>query len=60
MAVSHAERLHDWANEPKQLLVFERGDHNTIMSVNLEPYFAAVGEFIQSIKVGCADGHGRL
>lgn len=59
VAVSHAERLHDWANEPKQLLVFERGDHNTIMSVNLEPYFAAVGEFIQSIKVGCADGHGH-
>lgn len=50
VAVSHAERLHDWANDPKQLLVFERGDHNTIMPVNLEPYFAAVGEFIQSVK----------
>ena len=52
VAVSHAERLYDWANEPKRLLVFERGDHNTIMPVNLEPYFAAVGELIQSIKVG--------
>ena len=48
--VSHAERLHAWANQPKQLLVFERGDHNTILSANQEPYFAAVGAFIQSIR----------
>jgi len=25
VSVSHAERLHAWANEPKELLVFERG-----------------------------------
>jgi len=59
VSVSHAERLYEWANEPKQLLVFERGDHNTIMPVNLEPYFAAVGEFVQSIKAACADGNDR-
>jgi pimeloyl-ACP methyl ester carboxylesterase len=50
VSVSHAERLHAWANEPKELLLFERGDHNTILSANPEPYFAVVGEFIQSIR----------
>jgi hypothetical protein len=50
VSVSHAERLYAWAHQPKDLLVFERGDHNTILSTNLEAYFAAVGTFIQSIK----------
>ena len=59
VSVSHAERLHAWANGPKQLLVFERGDHNTILSANLEPYFAAVGAFIQSIRESAAHGDGR-
>ncbi|NTW99997.1 MAG: alpha/beta hydrolase, partial [Geobacteraceae bacterium] len=48
--VSHAERLYDWANEPKDLLVFERGDHNTIMAANQEAYFAAVGTFLQNLR----------
>ena len=46
VSVSHAERLHAWANEPKELLVFERGDHNTILEANKEAYFAAVRTFI--------------
>jgi pimeloyl-ACP methyl ester carboxylesterase len=50
VAVSHAERLYAWANQPKELLVFERGDHNTILPANLEAYFAAVGAFVRSIK----------
>jgi hypothetical protein len=50
MSVSHAERLYAWANQPKQLLLFERGDHNTILEVNREAYFAAVGTFIGSIR----------
>jgi hypothetical protein len=50
VSVSHAERLHAWANEPKELLVFERGDHNTILPANQEAYFAAVQAFIQSIE----------
>jgi hypothetical protein len=50
VSVSHAERLHAWANEPKELLVFERGDHNTILSVNQEACFAAVGVFVRSVK----------
>jgi fermentation-respiration switch protein FrsA (DUF1100 family) len=49
VSVSHAERLYAWASEPKELLVFERGDHNTILTTNQEAYFAAVGTFIQSV-----------
>jgi pimeloyl-ACP methyl ester carboxylesterase len=49
VSVSHAERLYAWASEPKGLLVFERGDHNTILATNQEAYFAAVGTFIQSV-----------
>ncbi len=45
--VSHGERLYRWANEPKELLVFERGDHNTILPANEEAYFAAVAAFIR-------------
>jgi fermentation-respiration switch protein FrsA (DUF1100 family) len=52
VSVSHAERLYDWAHQPKELLVFERGDHNTIMGANQEAYFAAVGRFILKKAVG--------
>ena len=44
--VVHAENLYEWAQEPKQLLVFERGDHNTILAANEEAYFDAVERFI--------------
>jgi uncharacterized protein len=47
--VSHGERLFAWVNEPKELLVFERGDHNTILPANEEAYFAAVGRFISQL-----------
>ena len=50
VSVSHAERLHDWANEPKELLVFERGDHNTILAVNQDAYFSALESFITNIR----------
>lgn len=50
ISVSHAERLYEWANEPKKLLVFQRGDHNTILPVNQEAYFAAVGGFIRQLQ----------
>ena len=51
VAASHAERLHTWANGPKELLIFERGDHNTILPANEEAYFAAVGDFIRRIAL---------
>ena len=50
VSVSHAERLYAWANEPKELLVFERGDHNSILPANQEAYFAAVETFIHLLQ----------
>lgn len=47
---SHGRQLYDWAKEPKKLLVFERGDHNNILAVNEEAYFAAVGACVQAIR----------
>lgn len=52
VSVSHAERLFAWANEPKELLIFERGDHNTILPVNKDAYFAAVGSVISRVCSG--------
>ncbi len=51
VSVRHAERLYDWANEPKELFVFERGDHNTILPANEEEYFAKVGNLIRQISI---------
>jgi hypothetical protein len=44
--VSHAERLYEWANEPKEKLIFDRGDHNTILASNSDAYFKAVELFV--------------
>jgi pimeloyl-ACP methyl ester carboxylesterase len=43
---SQGEMLHDWANGPKGLVIFERGDHNNIMEVNRDSYFAHLERFI--------------
>jgi pimeloyl-ACP methyl ester carboxylesterase len=51
VSVSHAERLYDWANEPKELVVFERGDHNTILPANEEEYFKKVGNLVLQISL---------
>jgi hypothetical protein len=48
--VSHGERLYEWAREPKEKLIFERGNHNNIMAVNTRAYFKAVEQFVASIK----------
>ena len=50
VSVSHAERLYEWANQPKELLIFERGDHNTIQAVNQDAYFSALESFITNIR----------
>lgn len=49
LPVSHAVRLHRWANQPKELVIFERGDHNNIMEVNREAYFGRLGELLRAI-----------
>lgn len=49
VSVSHAERLYNWANEPKELVLFERGDHNTILSVNANEYFVKVGNLVNQV-----------
>ena len=59
VSVSHAEQLYAWANGEKQLLLFERGDHNTILDVNREAYFTAVGGFIRTIREGRRYGDER-
>lgn len=56
VSVSHAERLYSWANEPKELVVFERGDHNTILPANEEAYFAKVGNLVSQVS---ADLHQK-
>jgi hypothetical protein len=48
VSVSHAENLYEWAQEPKELLIFERGDHNNIMAVNSGSYFRAVEKFLSA------------
>jgi uncharacterized protein len=49
LELRHAEQLYQWANEPKKLLVFERGDHNNIMQVNETAYFAAIESMLNSL-----------
>jgi len=49
VSFSHAENLYEWANEPKELLIFERGDHNSIMAANKNAYFQAVERFIKKM-----------
>jgi fermentation-respiration switch protein FrsA (DUF1100 family) len=48
--VSHGERLYEWAREPKEKLIFERGDHNNIMAVNTEAYFKAIERFVTALN----------
>jgi pimeloyl-ACP methyl ester carboxylesterase len=43
--VSHARRLYSWANHPKELVIFDRGNHNNIMEINRDSYFAHLEKF---------------
>ena len=47
---SHAERLHAWGGGvDKRLVIFPRGNHNTILPVNLTQYVAELRNFFQRI-----------
>ena len=44
----HAERNHEWCGAPdKELVIFPRGDHNSIFADNAAAYLRALGDFIQ-------------
>jgi len=47
---SNAKKLYAWANEPKQLKLFQYGNHNDIMSVNQKEYFLLLDEFIEGLR----------
>ncbi len=47
---SHGETLHEWANEPKELVVFDRGDHNNILEVNEASYFSHLERLIRACE----------
>ena len=49
--VSHGKLLHGWANGPKELVVFERGDHNNIREVNREQYYSHLERFLHFCEV---------
>jgi pimeloyl-ACP methyl ester carboxylesterase len=47
--VDNAERLHAWAGGRKSLVVFERGDHNSILMVNFKAYMRSLEKFVNSL-----------
>jgi len=51
LPVSHAERLYSWANQPKELVIFERGNHNNIMEINRDSYFAHLEKFVSACNM---------
>jgi hypothetical protein len=49
--VSHAERAHAWAgSRDKELVLFPRGDHNSIQLENHAAYWAAVAGFVDRTR----------
>ena len=46
--VRHAVQNHEWANEPKKLVIFEEGDHSDIQYFNRELYFGAIRELLEN------------
>lgn len=47
--VSHGQRLYDWARGPKQIKLFEQGDHNSIMFQNAREYFEILAAFVRGV-----------
>jgi pimeloyl-ACP methyl ester carboxylesterase len=46
---SHAERMHAWAAGPKRLVVFEHGDHNSVLTANRAAYMRELRTFVDSL-----------
>lgn len=47
--VSHGKQLHEWAPEPKTLMLFEQGDHNDILMANAQEYFLGIYRFLSAL-----------
>ncbi len=47
--VRHAEQMHAWSAGSKELVIFERGDHNSILHVNFESYMSHLRHFVDSL-----------
>ncbi|MDD2319751.1 MAG: alpha/beta hydrolase [Geobacteraceae bacterium] len=47
---AHGEKLHRWAGGPKELIIFERGDHNNIREVNKERYFSQLEKLVRECR----------
>lgn len=49
--ISHGQRLYDWAGgDKKEIRIFERGDHNNILSANVDEYFSALTAFLKNLS----------
>jgi len=48
--VSHGERLYRWAGGEKKLMVFPRGDHNSILYLNADQYAELVAKFLLALN----------
>jgi len=49
VSAQHAEKLYHWAPGRKELKIFPHGNHNDIMFVNTQEYFATLHHFIMSL-----------
>lgn len=47
--VSNAKKLYEWANQPKKLVLFEDGGHNSILDLNTQEYLDTVQMFIDDV-----------
>jgi len=49
VSVAHGEKLFAWAREPKEKLIFERGDHNNVIAVNMKAYMGAIARLVAAV-----------
>ncbi len=47
--VEHGQQLFAWGNDPKELKIFPAGDHNSILFVNFDEYFAQIASFVAKL-----------
>ena len=47
---SHGIRNAEWAGGPTRLVLFERGDHNSIFHANRDEYLAELNEFLDEVR----------